>query len=267
MATAWDIDTAVYEEKYASVGSQDGNPQNISFKPDGLKMYVLGKNSKKVFQYSLSEAWEVDSAVYDDKFINISGQVRDSRGFFFKPDDGLKMYVVCITNDTVYQYLLSTPWEIDTAVYEEKFKYVGDEDGVPYSVRFKPDGQKMYMVGGINDKVYQYDLPVGEIFYQSVSGDLTSSGIVVKLPKKTLSGTLTFIGSLTKGLFESLSGTITFVGSLITLIRRLFRQSEISIVANQSVLSIASNGSNLSISVNQSVLDIDANQSVLSIKG
>lgn len=162
LSTAWDVDTVVYEEKFKSTYEVNADVRAMSFKPDGSKMYTMGRVliNRKVYQYSLSTPWEVDTAVYEEKFKYIGDENADPRGMFFKPDDGLKMYVVGITNDKVHQYLLSVAWEVDTAVYESKFKYVGDEDDHPYGVTFKPNGGKMYMVGGINDKVYQYNLPV-----------------------------------------------------------------------------------------------------------
>ncbi|MBA7546595.1 hypothetical protein ES705_38987 [subsurface metagenome] len=158
LSVAWEVDTLVYEDKSKYVYDEDSNPEGLSFKSDGSKMYILGKQSKRVHQYSLSIFWGIDTATYDNKFKYIGDEEDDCRGIFFKPD-GLKIYVIGITNDKVHQYLLNVAWEVDTAVYEEKFKYVGDEDTVPYGVSFKPDGAKMYIVGGTNDTVYQYDLP------------------------------------------------------------------------------------------------------------
>jgi len=51
-----------------------------------------------------------------------------------------------------------TPWEIESAIYEEKFKYVGGEEASPWGVFFKPDGTKMYVVGFSADTVFQYSL-------------------------------------------------------------------------------------------------------------
>jgi len=68
------------------------------------------------------------------------------------------MYIVGNANDTVHQYALSTPWEVQTAVYEPgKIKSVAAQDNNPLGIFFKPDGTKMYMVG-TTDTVYQYDL-------------------------------------------------------------------------------------------------------------
>ncbi|GAI59670.1 unnamed protein product, partial [marine sediment metagenome] len=76
---------------------------------------------------------------------------------FFKPD-GTKMYITGEVTDTVYQYSLSTPWDVSTASYD-KYKDVSSQDTSPMGVCFKPDGIKMYIMGNKNDTVYQYSLP------------------------------------------------------------------------------------------------------------
>ena len=56
-------------------------------------------------------------------------------------------------------YCFATAWDVSTATYDSKYKSVSSEDGAPFSVAFKPDGSKMYIVGVSSDTVYQYSLP------------------------------------------------------------------------------------------------------------
>jgi len=235
LSTAWDLNTAVYEGEYRGIMDQDLSPHDVFFKPDGTKMYMVGTINDTIYQYSLSTAWEVDTATYEDKFKYVGDEETSPWGLFFKPD-GTKIYIVGIINDRVFQYSLSTEWDISTAVYEEKSKYVGSEETHPYGIFFKPDGTKMYITGEVTDTVYQYDLPVGEIFYQSVGGSFGFTGSLKKLITKTLTGSLTFLGSI-------------FLGRYL--------QATLSISCNESELSIYSNGSELSIYANESILSIE----------
>lgn len=50
-----------------------------------------------------------------------------SMGIFFSPD-GLQMFVVGDTYDTVYSYTLGTPWDITMAVYDSMFISVSAGD-------------------------------------------------------------------------------------------------------------------------------------------
>jgi hypothetical protein len=100
LGTAWDISTASYVQNF-SVAAQEGSP-NVTFKPDGTKMYVVGSLNDAVNEYSLSSAWDISTASYVQNF-SVSAQENMPYGLFFK-SDGSKMYIVGLTNDTIYQY-------------------------------------------------------------------------------------------------------------------------------------------------------------------
>jgi DNA-binding beta-propeller fold protein YncE len=149
-----EIKRAVYSQDF-SVASQDLFPTGIFFRADGLKMYIVGSLNNKVYEYNLSTAWNITTAVYSQDF-SVASQEQSLQGIFFRPD-GLKMYIVGALNDKVYEYNLSTAWNITTAVYSQDFR-VGGLDSQPTGIFFRPDGLKMYIVGALNDKVYEYNL-------------------------------------------------------------------------------------------------------------
>jgi hypothetical protein len=68
------------------------------------------------------------------------------------------MFVLGSTNDTVFQYTLSTPWSVASASYASKSFSVTTQEATPNGLWFKPDGTTMYVVGTSNDTVYQYTL-------------------------------------------------------------------------------------------------------------
>lgn len=78
------------------------------------------------------------------------------RGVEFKPD-GTKMYQVGYGSDKVYEYDLSTAWDISTATYSQSFS-VATEDTTPVSVRFGNNGTFMYILGSTNNKIFRYYL-------------------------------------------------------------------------------------------------------------
>jgi hypothetical protein len=59
-------------------------------------------------------------------------------------------------NDTVYQYTLSTGFDLSTASYDSVSFSVNSQDTSPYGMAFSTDGAKMYILGGSNKTVYQY---------------------------------------------------------------------------------------------------------------
>ncbi len=148
--------SASYDSVSFSVATEETTPNDLFFSPDGLKMYVLGSAGDDVNEYNLSTAWVVSSAVYSTVF-SVSGQDTSPNGLFFRAD-GTKMYVLGQTNDTVFQYTLSTPWSVATASYDGISFSVAGQELTPTGLTFRPNGLSMYVVGTTNDTVYQYTL-------------------------------------------------------------------------------------------------------------
>ncbi|GAH44234.1 unnamed protein product, partial [marine sediment metagenome] len=68
----WECGTAVYDNKSKLVSDEETVPIGVFFKPDGLKMYVVGTSADSVLQYALSTAWDVSTAIYEDKATLVS---------------------------------------------------------------------------------------------------------------------------------------------------------------------------------------------------
>jgi len=158
LSTAWDVSSATYLQNF-SVAAQEAAPQSIFFKPDGLKMYVIGYAGDAVFSYTLSTAWDVSAASFDfptEGYFSVAAQEATPQGIFFKPD-GTKMYVTGSTGDDVNEYDLSTAWDVSSASYLQNFS-VAAQETTPQGIFFKPDGTKMYVIGSTGDDVNEYDL-------------------------------------------------------------------------------------------------------------
>ncbi len=189
LGTAWNVYTAAYST-FVSVSSQENNPNALAFSSDGTKMYVLGQTNDTVYQYTLSTAWSLSTASYASKSFSVGGQEVSPVGLDFS-SDGTKMYVLGFNLDTVYQYTLSTAWDVSTASYASKSYSTASQDGNPQGLRFNGDGTKMYTTGGGNDRLYQYSLSTAwdvstasysTVFYAfgTVTAENTPSGIYVR---------------------------------------------------------------------------------------
>lgn len=163
LSTAFDVSTAVYTSKQKSIanttasGPGDVDPRDVQFHPEGHTMYIVGNGRNTVDQYSLSTAWDVSTATYASKSKNVSAQDTNSQSLAFS-DDGSKMYILGQTNDRIFQYTLSTPWDVSTATYASKFFSVSGQENSPQGMAFSNDGKKVLVVGNANDTVYQYSL-------------------------------------------------------------------------------------------------------------
>lgn len=155
LSTAWDLSTASYDSVSFSVSSQDGIPYTSFFKPDGTKFYVIGLDTDNVFQYSLSTAWDLSTASYDSVSFNVTTQTTTPISVYFNPD-GDKMYISDLGADAVFQYSLSTAWNVSSASYDSVSFDASTQVSNATSLEFKPDGSKMYITDNINGIVYQY---------------------------------------------------------------------------------------------------------------
>jgi 6-phosphogluconolactonase (cycloisomerase 2 family) len=158
LSTGFDLSTASYDSVSFSVGSQDTSPRGIWFNPTGTKMYMVGGGaSDSVHQYSLSTGFDLSTASYDSVSFSVNSQDAESYGIEFNPT-GTKMYIVGYTNDYVYQYSLSTGFDLSTASYDSVSFSVTSQDTGPLGIAFNPTGTKMYILGYTNKSVYQYSV-------------------------------------------------------------------------------------------------------------
>lgn len=159
-----------------STASQETSPTGLFLSPDGLNMYINGTSGDDVNQYTLSTAWNVSTATFVRLF-STSSQDSAPNDIFFKPD-GLTMFILGQTNDTVFQYTLSSAFDISTASYASKSFSVTSQETTPTGLWFKSDGTVMYVIGTAADTVFQYNLgtawDVSTASYASISFSVAS---------------------------------------------------------------------------------------------
>ena len=163
---SYQTNTAWWQTKL-SVGTTTAD--DLFFKSDGTKMYVLDSGPDQVLQFNLSTAWEIDTASLAYSGSSIAtfggsglGGMTNAYGMAIS-SDGTKLYLTnkAGTSSKIVQYTLSTPWEINTATISISANIViGVTPGeqAPTGIRFKSDGTKMYYVGQTLKKVHEYNL-------------------------------------------------------------------------------------------------------------
>ena len=124
------------------------SPVGMYFKPDGLRLYIVGNSSDKVHAFTLSTAWDITTASFDNVTYDTSSQEPNPHSLTFNPD-GTMMFVGG-NSDALYRYNLSTAWDISTASHHSTRTTSAKS---VYDVTFKPDGTQAWMT--LNDnKVY-----------------------------------------------------------------------------------------------------------------
>jgi len=159
LSTPWDLSTASYDGVSYDHIVQESSPKSLSFTPDGTGMYLHGDGNDDLHQYSLSTAWDISTATYTSKAFDFSSDGA-FYGFSFN-DDGTKGYLLGSNADTVYQYSMSVPYDVDTLTSDSISLSVTTEASLPYDITFASTGEKMYVIGygSLNrSAIYQYSL-------------------------------------------------------------------------------------------------------------
>ena len=244
LSTAWVVSSAVFATNF-SVSSQDTTPAGLFFRADGTKMYVVGQANDTVFQYTLSTPWSVATAAYDSVSFSVALQEIIPSGLWFKPN-GLSMYVVGSTGDAVYQYTLSTAWNVSTATFLQSFSVSGQET-VANAVTFTGDGSRMFVMGQTGDDVNVYNLTtpwnISTSAFVNVfsvaAQDLTPQGLYIK-PDGTK---MYMVGSTNDTVFQYTIPSIDIQLTGQTSVAALDVQQDLTVYGKLQAYSIsASNG-------------------------
>ncbi|MEL6557220.1 MAG: LamG-like jellyroll fold domain-containing protein [Bacteroidota bacterium] len=151
------------------VSPQDNSPSGITFNTDGTKVFMSGTTNDNVYEYTLSTPYDLTSSAFVQSF-DVLPQESNPTGLTFSRD-GFRLFVIGTATDSIYQYNLSVPFTIATAVYSDQAIYVGNEENAPNGLFLADNGSKMYIVGSTGDDVHQYNLSVAnEINSATYSG-------------------------------------------------------------------------------------------------
>ena len=152
LSSPYDISNPTYENKTFSFSSQDAAPSGIQFNNDGTKLYMSGASNHKVFQYSLSTAYDISTASYESKSLNSSANLY---GFTFN-NNGTKIYLAR-TNATITEHSLSTAYDVSTAGSGTVFNLQSGTYAA--GIAFNSDGTKLFVVDtDTGYGIYQYNL-------------------------------------------------------------------------------------------------------------
>ncbi|NWJ99186.1 hypothetical protein HX802_00770, partial [Marine Group I thaumarchaeote] len=113
------------------------------------------------------EAFAIDYPIHvDSRQVASAGGETTPRHIAFNTD-GTKMFLVGGTKDYVYQWSLSTGFDLSTVTYDghperfDLFLNAATGDGQPRQLAFNTDGTKMFVVGNAADEINEYDLSPG----------------------------------------------------------------------------------------------------------
>ena len=157
LSTPYDLSTGSYASKSLSVAAQATTPQGIAISGDGLKVYVVDSVTDTIYQYTLATANDISTGTYASKSLSVAAQDISPAGLIVSPD-GSKLYISGLSGDKIYQYTLSTPYDLSTGSYASKSLSVAAQETNPYGLAMSSAGDIVYVIGNGTDTIYQYTL-------------------------------------------------------------------------------------------------------------
>lgn len=127
LGTAWNINTANYTAN-VNVSTQDAAPTGIHFRDDGKILYMVGITNDRIYQYTLSESWNILSATYTTNtasFASIEGTTLS----VFLNNRGDVVYFIGNGNDILVQAPLRESWNIASIILD-RFNTTGNTGNV-----------------------------------------------------------------------------------------------------------------------------------------
>jgi 6-phosphogluconolactonase (cycloisomerase 2 family) len=205
LSIGFDISTATFVDSF-SVSAQETTVSGIAFNTDGTKMFIVGEAGDDVNEYTLSTGFDVSTASYTQNF-SVSSQDATPTDIAFNAE-GTKMFIVGLSGDAVYEYTLSTGFDVSTASYVDSFS-VASQETAPHGLTFNNDGTKMFVVGKIGTDVNEYALATGfDVSTASFTQVLALTGVSPVAIAFNTNGTKMFlVGNTTDSVYEYNVGT------------------------------------------------------------
>ena len=134
----------------------------VTFNSDGTKMFVVGTDFDKIYEYPCSTGFDT-STCNTAGASNFSVKNGDNypQGITFNTD-GTKLFVVGFVRNDVFEYSCTTGFDISTCrATQIAIEDTTAQDTNSRDLAFNSDGTKMFVLGGDGNDVNEYTLSVG----------------------------------------------------------------------------------------------------------
>jgi len=169
------VGTVTYDNKWVSVESEALDPLDIQFKPDGTRMFISDASSDFYYQYDLTIPWEVGTAVYNSVSLFWGASSPTAEGITWAPD-GSRFWVADVFRDWLRQYTPTTAWDLSSVTNNGRtdVDFFDSEDGDPRDFYMNPNGIQAFMLGDVNNSIFEYSLTEP---YDILTGTFEATGV------------------------------------------------------------------------------------------
>ncbi|MDC2969515.1 DUF4347 domain-containing protein, partial [Candidatus Pelagibacter sp.] len=217
----------------STLSSSSGTPRRMAFSDDGTKLFVLEHGSDTITTHNLGTAYDISTQTSSVTGTTLTSNPHTMAYGIEFSTDGTKMFTSDIKTGYVYQWDLSTAWDVSSATLSTSdnlntvslFGVTASNSNYNRDITFSEDGTKLFIIG--SDKT-AHQISLGTAWdlssYQTpdIEKDLSSSltDTYVNSISFSPNGKKMFINGYDKNIFEfslatawDLSSTVTTEGS------------------------------------------------------
>ena len=118
LSTAWDVSTLTAGTIFNIGANSSTLASAIDISPDGLHFFVADEFTNLIRHWIALTPFTILGAIEQVDQFNAEFQETDLTGLAFRYD-GCRMFTTGRNSDRIFQYDLSTPWDLNTVVYNE----------------------------------------------------------------------------------------------------------------------------------------------------
>jgi hypothetical protein len=152
LSTAFDFSTAGTASSLSV--NQANQPAGFDFSYDGLKLFTMDKTVSTVRSYTLTTAWDITTATYDNISVSFNGSGESYAYSVRLNPSGTQIYFIGYGADDVQVYDLSTAFDITTGTKLGSFD-AGDTAALGLAISY--DGKKVYTTGNGSNDITEID--------------------------------------------------------------------------------------------------------------
>ena len=156
LSTANDITTASYTGR-SWLPSEDNFPYSIYISDDGTKLIAAGTTNKKLYSYTLSTPFNLSTISYDGVDFDWTGQTTEEANVYVT-NLGSSLYLVDAISNRVFQYSMTTPYDISTLSYTGKFFSTTAETDDTHGFSMNNTATRAYIADITSNTIYEYGL-------------------------------------------------------------------------------------------------------------
>lgn len=143
--TAWSVVGAGPSSNHAYLEREVDDLTGVTFSADGMKIYLTDSGLDQIVEFQLAQSFKPDTYILSSKkTFSVAAQDTDAEEMFIFPD-GTGYFLMGNSTDTIYQYTMSTPYDITTSAYATK-SWVLPASTRMYMIYVTPDGTKLFIV-------------------------------------------------------------------------------------------------------------------------